>query len=767
MNQTQTARSYSKVFPHSFWLKLPSPNHDPRDRRFQLRKTFELEAVPTKADICVTADAKYSLYINGKFVNFGPARGFQHSWPFDRIDIAPYLRSGKNVIAALLYSFGLGNFTYSYEGEYGFLLSGQIGKSDISTNETWKIRIAPGYLCAVAQGSFQYGFQEFYDFQSAEDNWFEPDYDDSNWTENTEEYMRIAGCMPWHEFEERAIPLLTHDLIPAASRIAISRHTPASQGWQEISNIREKFFSEQFQWETNLITGDTISFEDGISAQLIDFGEEMVGMLHFEVDDAVANHMLDYMVCECIRNSAPALLANPITVYGGRFLLRSGHNEHELTLPWGFRYVVLWTHQLTDMKVKLSCRRTWYPLDVQGKFMASDKILDKIWKMCEHTQRCCTVDSYIDCPWRENAQWWGDALVQAQNTFRLTADPRILARGLRQISTQRTPNGLTYAMAPTIGHTCILPDYSAMWLVTLWAYYYETGSTKLYEELTGTVDAICSYFREEIRLNRNGLISYDRRYWLFLDWCPGLFKEGTPTLLNLIWLWALSKIKVVAEAADDTLRVAQFADWIKEGTCAIIENLYNPETKLLYDGLDWEDNPVDTHAPHTAAFAILLDLLPEAQDAWLNRILLPLVKGNRGGKLQPSAYFMFYIFQALKKKGYREEVIDCIYRWWGEFSAADCSTTPEGFLEQSTPGVWSYCHAWSAHPLVHFSDILLGVTQTAPGWKRIKFDPMELTGTNISGNVPTPQGNIQVTVTWRNGKPEKESPYHCPAGPGH
>jgi hypothetical protein len=224
----------------------------------------------------------------------------------------------------------------------------------------------------------------------------------------------------------------------------------------------------------------------------------------------------------------------------------------------------------------------------------------------------------------------------------------------------------------------------------------------------------------------------------------------------LIWLWALSKIKVVAEAADDTLRVAQFADWIKEGTCAIIENLYNPETKLLYDGLDWEDNPVDTHVPHTAAFAILLDLLPEAQDAWLNRILLPLVKGNRGGKLQPSAYFMFYIFQALKKKGYREEVIDCIYRWWGEFSAADCSTTPEGFLEQSTPGVWSYCHAWSAHPLVHFSDILLGVTQTAPGWKRIKFDPMELTGTNISGNVPTPQGKIQVTVTWRNGKPEKE-----------
>ena len=756
MSQTQTARSYSKAFPHSFWLKLPSPNNDPRDRRFQLRKSFELESVPVKADICVTADAKYSLYINGRFVNFGPARGFQHRWPFDCIDIAPYLRPGKNVIAALLYSFGLGNFSYAYQGEYGFLLSGQVGNLDISTDETWKIRVAPGYLCAVAQGSFQYGFQEFYDFRSADDNWFELDYDDSNWTENAEKEMRIAGCMPWHEFEERAIPLLTHDLIPAAGRVAISHNSPTPQAWQENSNIWEKFCAEQFRWEADFVTGDTVSFEDGISAQLIDFGEEMVGMLHFEVDDTVANDTLDYMICECVQNSAPALPANPETVYGGRFLLRSGRNEHELTLPWGFRYVVLWTHQPTNMKVKLSCRRTWYPLDVQGRFMASDKVLDKIWRMCEHTQRCCTVDSYIDCPWRENAQWWGDALVQAQNTFRLAADPRILARGLRQIATQRTPNGLTYAMAPTIGHTCILPDYSAMWLATLWAHYYETGSTKLYEELADTVDAICGYFREEIRLNRNGLISYDRRYWLFLDWCPGLFKEGTPTLLNLIWLWALGKIKIAAEAAGDTSRAAQFADWIKEGTCAVIENFYDPETKLLYDGLDWEGNPVDTHAPHTAAFAILVDLLPEAQETWLNGILLPLVKGSRDGKLQPSSYFMFYIFEALKKKGYRAEVIDCIYRWWGEFSSADCSTTPEKFLEQSRPGGSSYCHAWSAHPLVHFSEILLGVTQTAPAWKRIKFDPMALPETNISGNVPTPQGNIQVTVTWCNGKPVRE-----------
>jgi len=755
MTAFRSARTYSDVFPHSFWLRPGLPDRDPRDRRFQCRKSFELDTVPEKAEIAVTADAKYALYVNGRYVNFGPARGFQHHWPFDRIDIASCLRPGRNVIAALLYTFGMGNYTYTYEGEFGFLLGGTVGGVDISTDETWKIRVAPGCLHAVARGSGQYGFQEFYDFRSGEDRWFDPDYDDSAWTENTADHMRIAGCMPWHDFEERSIPLLTHDLLPAAGRVSVSRHTPPT-GNREIRDIFESYRAQSFLWEAAPAEGNTVVFENGITAQLIDFGEEMVGMLHFTIDRADADGVLDYLVCECVRDHAPAVPDRPVTVYGGRFLLREGRNEHETTLPWGFRYVILWTDRSSGMSVKLSCRRTWYPLEVQGKFSASDPELNKIWEMCVHAQRCCTVDSYIDCPWRENAQWWGDALVQSQNTFRLAADPRVLARGLRQIAAQRVPNGLTYAMAPTVGHNCILPDYSAMWLVTLWAHYEQTGSTELYRELSDTVDSICGYFREEIRLRGDGLIPYDRRYWLFLDWCPALFKQGVPTLLNLIWLWSLGRIRIVAEAAGDRVRAAKFSEWIDECSDAIVGRLYDPATGMLYDGLDWDGNPVDSHSPHAAALAILTDLLPESHGIWLRDILLPLVRGSRGGKLQPSAYFMYYIFEALKKKGYRREVVDCIRRWWGEFTAAGCSTTPEGFLEQTVPGSWSFCHAWSAHPLVHFSELLLGVTRTAPGWKRVRFDPLELPDTDIAGTVPTPLGNIQVSVVRHSGGTEKK-----------
>ena len=513
--------NHYNVFSGAYWLRSPSPERDERDRRIQLRRSFDLTEVPEKAEICVTADAKYSLYVNGSFVHFGPARGFQRNWPFDRLDIAPYLRRGKNVIAALLYQFGMGNYTYIYDGDNGFLLSGKIGGEDISTGYGWKLRPAPGYICAVARGSGQYGFQEFFDFRQAQDNWFAPDYDDDSWPGNPGEFMRVAGCMPWHSFEERSIPLLTADISRVQSTVLTSRHHPAESNWQKLRHIFYSYRNEQFQWQPEYIpAADGLSLSGGITALTADFGKELVGKLIFEIDCPDEGTVLDFITRERLdgnRPDIPETVCHPSTLFGGRLILRKGRNIHELTMPWGLRYVVLWSHQTGDLKINLAIRQIRYPLDIRGKFITSDPELQKIRDISEHTQKCCAVDSYIDCPQRENAQWWGDALVQAQNTFRLSADPRLLARGIRQIAKKLTPDGLTYGMAPTAGHVCILPDYSAMWLITIWAHYFQTGDTGLYRQLLPEIDSVCNYFTRTAAANPSGLLTFDRRYWLFLD----------------------------------------------------------------------------------------------------------------------------------------------------------------------------------------------------------------------------------------------------------
>lgn len=743
-----SSNSALSLFPNAYWIWKRSPLRDERDRRMQFRRTFELDAVPAAVEINITADSFYTLWVNGQHVNQGTARGFQRHWPFDRIDLAPYLQPGKNVLAVLAYQYGISNYSYTHEWASGFLMAGTAETVNLGTGPDWNFREAPGYIRAVARGSGQYSFQEFFDCRSGDDGWQSTDYDERNWSPVTVAEQRIPGCMPWHEFEERGIPLLTNTLLKPRKRIAISRHLPASD-WQTIQPIGQIYDREQAVWEVAPAEADSIVCEPGLTAQLIDFGQEVMGHLQFTAETDKSGEMLDFMICESISGVTPdfpVFEGNPVTLFGGRLILKAGVNHHELTMPWGFRYLVLLRRGSASVRVSVSVRQTIYPLAVTGAFHCSNERLNAIWRMSEHTQRCCMVDAYIDCPWRENAQWWGDALVQSQNTFRLSSDTRLFERGLRQIAYQKTPNGLTYAMAPTCGHNCILPDYSAMFIVTLLAHYWQTGQPSLWLELRETADGILNYFKEQAA--ETGLVPYDARYWLFLDWCPSLHKQGTPTVLNLIYLWALQSAQQLAEVTSDRERVSQYNSEIRRLSCAIVTRLYSSATRMLYDGLTPDGKTVQTMSPHAAALAILLNLLPEAHETWLNSILLPFLRGHREEKLLPSSYFMYYIFEAVKRKGYRLEVIDCIRRWWGEFLDADCSTTPENWLELLRRGDMSMCHAWSAHPLVHFSEILLGVRPTAPGWRKVSFDPLTTLGQKASGTVPTPYGVIRVVWDW-------------------
>ena len=737
-----------KIFPDAQWIW--SHDFDKRDYRMHFRRVFELESLPEELEIKITADSRYTLWINGEYVNNGPARGFQRHWPFDRIDISPYLNVRKNVIAVMAYQYGTSNYSYSYEHSSGFLLSASVGDLNLSTGANWKIREAPGYINDVARASKQYSFQEFFDCRIGDDNWLSVDYDDSAWDDNV--LCRAVGAMPWHGFEKRNIPLLTKNIFIAKKIIARTKHEVA-ENWQKLQNIGVLYKNEKCDWQKVDDNAENISFSPAVTGQLIDFSQELVGILNFEIDNAEDGEILDFMVCESLSGHIPDLpgVDRPVvTSFGGRIILKKGVNKHELTLPWGFRYLLLFCRGASSINVKTFVRQTIYPLEVTGTFHSSDDKLNSIWRMSEHTQRCCMVDAYIDCPWRENAQWWGDALVQVKNTFCLADDTRLFERGLRQIASQKTPNGLTYGMAPTCGHNCILPDYSAMWIITIHAHYWQTGKIDMWLELRDTVDGILNYF--ESQLSSDGLLQYDDRYWLFLDWCPELHKTDTPTVFNLIYLWALQSALELAKVAKDQKRVKIYSKSILNIKHAIKSKLYNSETCFLYDGLTCEEELVEKHSPHTATLAIITDFLPEAHDLWFNEIILPLVRGKREEKIMPTSYFMYYIFEALKSKGYMAEVADCVRRWWSEFVDAGCSTTPESWLEQVVRGTWSFCHAWSAHPLVQFSEIILGVRQRAPGWNKISFDPLMTKGQKASGSIPSPHGIIKVEWDWTGSK---------------
>jgi len=73
---------------------------------FHFRKSFALDKVPEEFIVHISADNRYILYVNGKLVTYGPARGDLQHWRFEPVDINEYLTPGNNVIAAVVWNFG-------------------------------------------------------------------------------------------------------------------------------------------------------------------------------------------------------------------------------------------------------------------------------------------------------------------------------------------------------------------------------------------------------------------------------------------------------------------------------------------------------------------------------------------------------------------------------------------------------------------------------------------------------------------------------------
>ncbi len=755
------AKDAREVFARAQWIWPLPQGYDLVNYFMQARRTFHLAAVPRRCLVKVTADSRYKLFVNGKYVCRGPARGFQVRWPYDEVDVAAYLVKGTNAVAILAHSYGEGNDQYITASAAGAMLRGRAGRVDFSTGPSWRVRRAPGYARHIARSTRQLGFEESFDARLDDGSWLGASYDDSDWDEPA---CTAAGAMPWHFAEPRGIPMMREEIV-APKGIAAECTGRSAKGWREAENLTVNFLRERRRWRTSntkvrrpksgLAFTAAAAGRGGFRAYVIDFGEEVVGSVGIEASGASGGEVIDIQACETLTGLVPDV-ADPTTgcniAIANRLTLARGKTRHEQFEPWGSRYIVVVVRETRrPLAIKIYLRTTFYPLDVKAEFHSSNAVSNDIYDICVRTQRCCMLDAYVDCPWREQAQWWGDARVQGANTFHLAADARLFARGIRQIAAQEVPNGLTYGLTPADVHHCILPDYTLTWIMTLWDYYRQTGDTALVGQQAERMWRALSYFDEVTK--SNGLIAHDERYWLFLDWAD-ISKEGFPAVYNIMYFQTLVTAARLFRLIRKRTRAAECDRRATKLRRAIIRHLYDAKQGILYGGLDPKGNPIKAEAPHAYALAILSGLLPKESARFAEEKLLPLVlsenpklTGNASGLpyaagATPSPFFMHYVFEALKATGHRAEVVDCIRRWWSVFSEWGLTTTAE--VWRRPDGRSSACHAWSAHPVVHLSNIVLGVTQAAVGWRKIEFAPLVEAQASAQGKVATPLGEIEV-----------------------
>lgn len=731
-------------FTHARWIWADQYFWDLHNSFAQFRKTFQLASVPKRAPLFITADQQYQLYINGRFVARGPARGFQSHWPYDEIDVAEYLVRGANLIAVRAYHSGRSSFQYVSQGVAGLLVGARFGKLLLVSDASWKCRREAGVVRDTVPVSIQLHPQEHIDCRVEPSDWNELRFNDKAWANATS--MATFGSMPWHSVEPRGIPMLEEKRVLPQAALGTATGTNAP-GWRAVRDVAHLAWQEDLCHQRASVAVPRLKIAatgpEGYRRVLLDFGRTVVGAAELAVSGGTGGEIIDLVYVETIDQAtlrADVKYPNGCKVaMGSRLICRRGRTRHAFYHPYGFRYLVVIVRGATSkLTVEVALNWVGYPLNPIGALRTSDTLLEDIWKTSAWTEQCCMLDAYVDTPWREQAQWWGDARVQAWNTFHLSGDARLLRRGIDQIAAQTTPEGLTYGHTPTIAHNCILPDFSLIWLITLWDHYFQTGSTDAYVAHRERVRELLGYFRAK-QDKKSGLLPYDSRYWLFLDWAP-IHKEGYPTVYNAWLVVALEKLAELAKLTGDKLAAKEWAAWAK-GVRSALSKLVD-RRGLLRDGLDWKRKPVAATSVHAQTLALQLGLDGHKPEAALQHILLPYLRSEEVEAVKPSAYWVTYVFSELSTRGHGHAVLDFIRRCWAPM--VEHGTTWEDWAP--TRGEVSHSHAWSAHPIFHTMQILGGIRQVSAGWGEISFQP-EFVGEHGGASVPAPQGMI--VSNWR------------------
>ncbi len=726
-----------------------------------------MKGVPAQTPLYITADKGYRLYVNGKSVCRGPARGYQAHWPYDEVDVRPYLQPGANWFAVEAYTPGISTFSYLHCTKAGFLCAADWGVAKIASGRDWLMRRSPAHRRDTARLSMQLDFQEHYHAAQDDRRWITDATPPQGWNRNLfENGQNITqfpfGQPPFEDVEARGIPLLREDLLvpSGVTGEGVGRN---AEGWRGCENVAWHWMDREFstveQWRDGKAVKSRRTAQaleividpaaaDSFRAVTVDLGEISVGTLNVEVERAEGRESLDFLYHQCLRKGHPEYLkpGNGCHVaLASRLLPAQGRCAHEFFHIMGIRHITIVAR---DLKAPLTLRLNWrtalYPFAMRGAFACSDAALNAIHAACRRTQQICAIDAYVDTPWREQAQWWGDARVQARNTFYLDGDARLLARGIRSLAGQRAPQGLTYGHAPTCSGWCILPDFALTWVMTVWDYYWQTGDLTLFREQQARMEEIFAYFESPQARGKDGLLTFDPRFWLFEDWAA-LAKENIPTFLNLWHLYTLEHYARLLEAAGMRPQLAARKKEIAARRRLLVRKLFDPKSGLFLSNLGNNGKPTAAPSVHDQVLALLLNLTPQAKGAMLDQILLPCIREEKLAGAQPSAFWATYLFDCLREAGEGALVVDYIRRHWEPMLST--GTTWEGYHWNEGEG-GTCSHAWTSHPCFHFVNILAGITQTAVGWTQARLAPVFPQGMDFAeATVPAPQGEL--AAHWR------------------
>ena len=719
------------------WCMSPkdSQNADTMDVSF-FRRTFSLVEKPEKFIINISADIRGILYVNGILALRFPSKGDIFNWSFDTVDIAPFLKAGRNVLAVQVANYGE-NKPYSYMSNWNrarLLVQGQgAAESVANTPKGWKVKRSCAFSPIAIPHIPYVGKMERIDASKFDFGWQEEDFDDSGW--NAPDVFSRACAYGFdrtgevfYGLKRRDIPFMEEKSLYG---LKLRRSDNVSEGESFLRRGGKPLKIPantkcSMLLDNGVLTNAYLTFvsSGGKGAVMtVKYAENLCGK------DSLDN----YRQHRGNRNDIDGKDFHRHATLRNEYVFDGGKSRRFTTNDWRtYRYIGL-EIQTQDEPLEISDFHgvfTGYPFVERAKFESSDKSLDNIWQVSWRTARLCAVDTYMDCPYYERLQYIGDTRIQALISLFVSGDARLMRRALEIISASKTPEGLLQSRYPSSAPQ-IIPPFCLYWINMLRDYQMHVDDPEFVRSELSTAEAILSWFEGQIDPS-TGMLRADMPHWNFLDWSgwgvgnAPVGKESGSSTHTLHFALTLRDAAEMMRFFGRKSRAEEYENLAQKLCESVYKNCWNPEKKMLSDY-----KGSGKFSQHANIMGVLSGAIDQKEAPQLIKRIM-----EDKDIAQATYYYRFYLSRALVKAGLGDEYLGTLTPWRNMIDMG-LST----FAERPDP-VRSECHAWSASPIYEFLATVCGVESAKEGFSEVSITPRLGHLSYVNAKVPHPRGDI-------------------------
>lgn len=620
------------------------------------RMDLRLEDEPSDVELRVAADSKYWLWVNGELQvrEGGLKRGPNPKDTYcDVLRGSQGLREGDNTVAVLVWYFGKDGFSHRNSPTPGLAFHLSVDGKVLDTDKAWKVCRHPAYYLPEGEEPNYRLPESNIGFDAAKDIAFQqPDYDDSSWSKARRVSLEEAG---WNRLVDRPIP----------------------------------------QWKDYGLKTYTRTERQG--NQILAYLPYNAQITPYLKVKSVAGRKIDIRTDDYRGGSATNVFAEYIT--------REGVQEFECR-GWMNGHYVIYTIPEGCEVLELKYRETGYETDFAGNFWCDDPFLTRLWTKSQRTLYITMRDTYMDCPDRERAQWWGDVVNELGEAFYALDEKahRLTRKGICELMDWQRADSTIFAPVPAGNYKDELPMQmlASVGYYGFWTYYMGTGDKELIEYVFPKVKKYIHVWKT----SPDGLVIPRKGGWTWGDWGDN---KDMGLLFSLWYSIALDGYAHMARLVDEPTE-ARWADETNDRLRKVFHQKY--WTGTYYRSPDYEGQPDD----RAQALAVVAGVLPKE--------LYPTIRPFFRQQYHASPYMEKYVLQALCEMGYYQDAMDRMRLRYEAMVDSPLTTLWEGWgIGKEGFGGGSYNHAWSGGPLTILSSYVAGVKMVEPGFKVFSICP--------------------------------------------